>query len=91
MNQIFESSASIHGFVTAELGGRCWGKSIVSDKNYPAHDWMHSIPTIAAYGGKEICLFNLKAMANGRNGHFEIAISPVISNHVCRDWIMDVR
>ena len=89
---MFESSASIHSFVTAEIDENCLVKCKPTDKYDQELEWKHSIPNFAAYGGKEICLFNMKAVANGTKGQYAcIDISPVISNHVCKDWIMDVR
>ena len=50
----------------------------------------YSIPNFAAYGGKEICLFNLSVQAEENNLQY-LEISPSSSNHICKDWIMDVR
>ena len=43
-----------------------------------------------AYGGKEICLFDITVTVNKDSPCINLEISTVFPKCLCRDWIMDV-
>ena len=48
---------------------------------------------VAAFGGKEVCLFSILLNSNnGEDGKSpSVMLRLLASNLVCKDWIMDIR
>ena len=82
--EIFQSSSSIHGFVSE--------KECRYNFKHPHEEWkkLQNTHTYAAFGGKEISIFNLITQDNENEEKCNIKISK-ISNHIDNDWIMDLR
>ena len=82
--EIFQSSSSIHGFVSE--------KECRYNFKHPHEEWkkLQNTHTYAAFGGKEISIFNLITQDCENEEKCNVKISK-ISNHIDNDWIMDLR
>ena len=63
-----------------------------NDNNHRSdfHDSTMMCGNFLAYGGKEICVFDITVTVNEDSPCINLEISTEVPNCLCRDWIMDV-
>ena len=79
----FLDSSTIHGFKRNDII-YFYGPNILHQSSTIGSKFL-------AFGGKEICLFDIELVPKESEPHFGTIVSSVISNFQCKDWIMDVK